>query len=124
MWDVLDYTGHFIDLHPEMRERVNEILERTRLTMKKWGISTQAEIAAEHEARHSKISDPEWRPISSPNVTTCGHWTLSQVAKNIPLGQSKWILTAQKGLACPIELQCSERMADIILRSVGMESVV
>jgi hypothetical protein len=29
-WRALDYTGHFINVNPEMKERINEVSENTQ----------------------------------------------------------------------------------------------
>lgn len=36
-WDILYYSGHFIDADPEMKERIDATHERTVEVLKKWG---------------------------------------------------------------------------------------
>lgn len=38
MWSVLNYTGHFIDVHPEMRSRIDPIVEQTNAVLAKFGV--------------------------------------------------------------------------------------
>lgn len=40
-WEVLHYTGHFIDADPEMRQRIDAAEARTRNILKEWNVSIQ-----------------------------------------------------------------------------------
>lgn len=37
MWNVLHYTGHFTDAHPEMKERIDSVNEKTELILQSFG---------------------------------------------------------------------------------------
>jgi len=37
-WEALHHTGHFIDAHPEMKERIDAVADKARGILKSWNV--------------------------------------------------------------------------------------